>query len=314
MSDNFDILIYKKLNPDLVDLSDEELMIHFNTIGQYQMRIFSNKPFKNDIVYIFTTKFGYYISSVLQYLLFKNNIPSKIIYKINLELDNLHIITFAQKVEKFPKNYIIYQLEQKDISKWINKKYELAILFSKKTFDYSQSNINKFPEIIRKKMICYPIPIIPYNYLNYKLDGNIIAKNNILFYGSINKSREIKLNYLNKKLYPKYFIKILNNVFGKDLFNEIINSRIILNIHFYKEAILETYRINEILSCGKMVISETPNEIDIDNYNQYKKYENNVIFVNNMDEMAHNIIYQLENNKDQDNISFFDIEKFNNLL
>ena len=262
-------------------------------------------------VYIFTTKFGYYISSVIQYLLSKNNISSEIVYEINLKNENLYIITFAQKVKKFPKNYIIYQLEQKDISKWIDKKYELAILFSKRTLDYSQSNIDKFPEIIQKKMIYYPIPIIPYSYLN-NISVHFIPTNNILFYGSMNKNRRKKLNYLNRKLYPKYFIKILKNKYGKDLFAEILNSKIILNIHFYKDAILETYRINEVLSCGRIVISEKPNMIDIENYNLYK---DKITFIDNINDMAHCIINILKNNDEKkENISFFDITKFNEII
>ena len=66
----------------------------------------------------------------------------------------------------------------------------------------------------------------------------------------MNNIRKQKLLYLQKKLYPKYNIKIINNIYGIELFHEIINSKIVLNIHFYKDAILETNRLNEILSCN----------------------------------------------------------------
>ena len=313
MNSSFNLDFYKKFNHDLINLNDEELNLHFNEIGQYQLRIYYPiSLFKKDKIYIFSTKFGYYMSCVLRYLLFKNFYFSKIIYKIDHKNENLHIIPFCQKVNKFPKNYIIYQLEQKDISKWIDKKYELAILFSLKTLDYSQSNIDKFPNIIQKKMIYYPIPIIPYHYLNYKININKISQNNILFYGSMNKIRIHKLNYLQQKLYPKYSIKIVSNKYGEDLFNEILNSKIVLNIHFYKDAILETYRINEVLSCGKIVISEKPNPIDEDNYNLYK---DKITFINNIDDMYYNIIKILENDNIKSNItSFFDINHFNNII
>ena len=70
-----------------------------------------------------------------------------------------------------------------------------------------------------------------------------------------------------------------------------MNSKIVLNIHFYENAILETCRINEVLSCDKIVISEKPNMIDIENY---KIYQEKIIFINNMDEMYENIIQILE--------------------
>ena len=305
---------YKKFNTDLIHLDDNQLLDHYNTIGKYQMRIyFDPLLFKKDKVYIFSTKFGYYISKVIQYILFKNFILSEIIYKIDYNNPNLHIILFSQKVKKFPKNYIIYQLEQKDISKWINKKYELSILFSKITWDYSESNINKFSDIIQKKIIYFPIPLIPQSYLN----NNIIIlnkmynvnypKNNILFFGSMNNIRKNKLNYLQKKLNlssnsnSKYFIKIINNLYGNNLIQEILNSKIILNIHFYKDAILETCRLNEILSCNRLIISEYPNMIDHKNYDLYKT---KVIFTNTMDEMCDNILYYLNNNNYNINIDF----------
>jgi hypothetical protein len=198
--DIFEIELYKKYNDDLKDLNDDQILEHYDTIGKHQMRIyFPLSFFKKEIVYIQTTKFGYYISNAIKYLLFKNFIISNIIYEVNHNNHNLHIILFSQKVKKFPKNYIIYQLEQKDISKWIDKKYELSILYSKKTWDYSKSNINKFSDILQKKMTYLPIPLIPINYL----DNNIILnnsennpKNNILFYGSMNIIRKEKLKYL----------------------------------------------------------------------------------------------------------------------
>jgi hypothetical protein len=231
---------------------------------------------------IFTTKFGYYISHSLKYILEQNNFEVNIVYEINHEDPNLHIILFSQKVKVFPKNYIIYQLEQKDISKWIDKKYELSILFSSQSWDYSQSNIDKFPELLRKKMIYIPLPLIPIENINIKFNSNIIPKNNILFFGSMNDIRKNKLKYLQSKLYPKYFIKVVNGIYGEKLIEEILNSKIILNIHFYKDAILETARINEVLSCNRIVISEYPNKIDYQNYNLYK---DKIYFINNMNEM-----------------------------
>jgi hypothetical protein len=293
MEPNFDIQLYRKYNQDLRSLNDEELLYHFEELGKYQMRVYYQPSFfKKSKVLIFSTKFGHYISLVVQYLLFKNFSLSEIVYDINPNLPNLHIILFPQKVKVFPKNYIIYQLEQKNISKWIDKKFELAILYSIKTWDYSQSNIDKFPEIIKKKMMYFPIPLIPINFLDYRVNLNDNPENDILFYGSMNQIREKKLNYLQQKLYPKYNIRITNK-FGKELIDEILNSKIILNIHFYENAILETCRLNESLSCEKLVISEKPDMIDITNYNIY---EDLVIFVDTIDEMYEKIVESLESN------------------
>lgn len=296
--ENFDINIYKKLNKDLSHLTDNQLVQHFEEYGQHQMRIyFPIDNFIKEPIYIFSSKYGYYLAKTLQYLLFKNNILSYIIDKINYNSKNLHIILFSQKVKKYPRNYIIYQLEQKDISSWVDKKYQLSILFSKKTWDYSNSNILKFPDKVQQKMEYFPIPLIPYHYLNNNIKSNIYTNinNNILFYGSLNDKRKLMLNYLQKKLYPKYKIHIVNNLFEEELFREILKTKIVINIHFYENAILETNRLNECLSCKKLVISEKPNIIDIENY---LSYNDKVIFVDNPTEMYEKIVYYLENEEE----------------
>lgn len=254
-------------------------------------------------VLIFSTKFGNYIANSIKFVLKQNNIDSDIIFEIDYKNPLLHIILFSQKVKIFPKNYIIYQLEQKDISNWIDAKYELSIYHSIKSFDYSQSNIEKFHDILKKKISFFPIPLISIDsyYVNGLKNINIIPTNNILFYGSLNDIRKNKLQKLNQKLYPKYHIKILNNIYGDQLLYEILNSRIVLNIHFYKDAILETCRINEILSCRRQVISETPNIIDFRNYELYK---DSVIFVKDSDEMYRKICDVLKTDTYINDINF----------
>jgi hypothetical protein len=298
----FNLIDYRKYNFDLQYLSDEQLEKHYNEIGKYQMRLCCTpNNFSKEKVYIFTTKYGYYLSLVLKYILFKNLIPSEIIYEINPANPNLHIIMFSQKVKQFPRKYILYQLEQKDISNFINARYELSILHSQETWDYSHSNINKFNDILRKKISYLPIPLIPYRYLIYQNINsyNMPYKRNIIFFGSINYLREKKINYLNSKLLKfGYSIKVFSNLFGADLFKEILNSVIILNIHNYNNGILETNRLNEILSCNRLVISEKP-DIRIDFYN-YSIYSEKVVFVNSLDEMVEKIIYYLKNKNKYD--------------
>jgi len=298
----FNLIDYRKYNFDLQHLSDEELEKHYNELGKYQMRLCcTSNNFAKEKVYIFTTKYGYYLSLVLKYILFKNLIPSEIIYEINPSNPNLHIIMFSQKVKQFPRKYILYQLEQKDISNFINARYELSITHSQQTWDYSHSNINKFNEVLRQKISYLPIPLIQYRYLIYENINSYHKpyKTNILFFGSINYLREKKLNYLNSKLAPRgYSIKVFNNLFGVDLFKEIINSVIVLNIHNYNNGILETNRLNEIISCNRLVISEKP-DIRIDFYN-YSLYSEKVVFVNSLDEMVEKIIYYLQNKNKYD--------------
>jgi hypothetical protein len=259
----------------------------------------------NKIIYIFTTRCGIYISRTIQFLLFLNNKHSEIVFNIDIRKNNLFIILFPHKVKIFPKNYICYQLEQKDISKWINYKYLLAILNSKLTWDYSKSNINKFDENIKKKIKLFKIPLISYycfkpqiynKYItNNENNGNIICKNeiyDILFFGHMNERRHKIINYIMKKLNNKYKFHYITGLYGDALFEKILQSKIVLNIHYYEGSILETCRINEILSCNKLVISELPDISDIENKNYYNDL---IIYYDNINDLIDKITFYLEN-------------------
>ena len=259
----------------------------------------------NKIIYIFTTRCGIYISRTIQFLLLLNNKHSEIVFNIDKNKNNLFIILFPHKVKIFPKNYICYQLEQKDISKWINYKYLLAILNSKLTWDYSTSNINKFDETIKKKIKLFKIPLISYYYFkpdiynkyitNNEKNDNIICKNEIydvLFFGHMNERRHKIINYIIKKLNNKYKFRYITGLYGDALFEKILQSKIVLNIHYYQGSILETCRINEILSCNKLVISELPDISDIDNKNYYNDL---IIYYENIDDLIDKITFYLEN-------------------
>ena len=245
-------------------------------------------------VILFTTKFAYYLTHVLSYLLEKNGIPYTVVTEINPSNRALHILPFCQKIKVFPPHYIIYQLEQKDISKWIDARYEMAIALSVETWDYSMANIMRFSPFLQKKIKYVPIPLIPFSFLHRAPLGapHRTPLHPILFYGSMNPLRTIKLDTLNKKLAPYHLnVHVIRGVFGKELFHHIRHSTIILNIHFYEGALLETYRINEALSCEKIVISEYPNKEDVHNY---KLYKNKITFVQNMEDMANEIVKQIK--------------------
>ena len=253
----------------------------------------------NKTIYIYTTKCGIYISRTIQFLLYLNNIPSKIVFKINIKQNNLYIILFPHTVSFFPKKYIVYQLEQKDISKWINNKYILSILYSKLTLDYSQSNINKFDETLKKKIHLFKIPLI--SYFNFKPDcyNKYNIEYDILFFGHMNIRRQNIINDIKKKIPNKYKFHYITNLYGDLLFEQILKSKIVLNIHFYENAILETCRINEVLSCNKLVISEYPDNSDKDNK---EFYDNLIIYYNNIDDLINKIIFYLENNEEYEKI------------
>merc|ERR1711871_692023 len=77
----------------------------------------------------------------------------------------------------------------------------------------------------------------------------------ILFLGTLNKRREniIKKLQMNKN----YIIEVGNYNIWNDKRDYLVNkSKIVLNIHFYENAILETTRISYLLANKAFIISE----------------------------------------------------------
>jgi hypothetical protein len=241
--------------------------------------------FTNNIFFkIYTTKYGIYIATCLKYMLDQLNYNSIIVYNISNEdiINNnnnpneIYIILFCHTLNIIPsKNkYIIYQLEQVKQSKWINKLYLDRIKKSLFTLDYSMYNYNNFKEKYRKKIYYFPIPI-----KNEIINNNLKIVYDLLFFGCLNNRRKNICN----KLKNKYNILIVNNLFDDELYNVIMKSKIILNIHYYKNAVLETSRINDVIRFNKVIISEKSCDKDV------MEFYNNIIFSEEIEDDLKNI-------------------------
>ena len=280
---------------------------YYNTI--LNNKIENIKNFNKYSFIIVTNKYGLSIANNLKLLFDKLNIESKIIYDLtNEEIENnkmkeneFFFILFHSLYNELPKNkYIIYQLEQITQSNFIDNNFIQNIKNSFITFDYSLFNIynfNKYNDsILNYKLLYLPLSI---NNINYTDNNNI--EYDIIFFGSKNYRREKILN----NILSKYKIKIIYDIFGDELMNLIKKSRIILNIHYYKNANLEVSRINEILEYNKLIISELPH-INDNNINLYK---NNIIFINEIEDDLSNIgiLYNMLD-------YYLDINNYNNYL
>jgi len=107
-------------------------------------------------------------------------------------------------------------------------------------------------------------------------------KYDLIFVGAPNKRRTDVIRELKKK----YKVLFLTKTFNNDLYDKMEQAKIVLNLHYYKDAILETTRINEALFNNKLVISEEPDEYD---YFNRKIYEKNVIYIDEVKDDLSNI-------------------------
>lgn len=223
---------------------------------------------------LYKTRFSFFILNVFSYFMTKLNMSFSIVNKIsitdNRDKNIIYIIPFCHTIKYLPNNYICYQMEQVGHSKCFTTEYLIKILNSIKCWDYSQVNINRFQSTIQPKIVYFPIPLCILS------DKTIPTPVDVLFYGIENKRRTDIMNYLINKYKNKYNIIYPKNVYNEPLFNIIKQSKIIINLNYYHNANVATYRINESLSHCKPIISEVGHIQDIQN-EQF--YNNAVIFI-----------------------------------
>ena len=140
-------------------------------------------------------------------------------------------------------------------------------------WDYSLVNYQNLSKIGVKN-----IQYVPIQYM-FSVD-KIIQKLgtekdiDILFYGSLNERRQLIIDKLNEKGY-KVIAK--NNVWKNERDELISRSKLIINIHYFEQSILESVRLSYLLSNGCHVISEISQDPILDkwhsNYISLVKYD-----------------------------------------
>jgi len=93
----------------------------------------------------------------------------------------------------------------------------------------------------------------------------------VLFYGDINNDRRREFI---KSIQGEFNVKLINNIFGESLYQELRKGKVVINIHYYEGALLETTRIFECLSNDCLVISEKSTD-----YSEYSFLDGIVDFV-----------------------------------
>ena len=235
----------------------------------------------------------YYVSKyikTLSHLFYKNLNKNK---NINCSLHTLNELNIEEKQEsntyyfilgfsavnlKLPEGlkYFLYQLEQINTSKKIKpimknlKIIENSIL----TFDYNEENIKYYPNYVKHKIRLLHPPVENYepNYEERKYD--------VLFFGTQNERRNNIIGELKKHFSVCY----VNNIFDESLDKLINQSLVCLNLHYYKDATLETTRIHKLLNKDVIIISEKTKEIKLLEY-----YKPHVCFIDTINDDLSNI-------------------------
>lgn len=176
----------------------------------------------------------------------------------------LYFVLCAQMFKHLPpgEKRIVFQLEQTVSDRWFDERYLQILNNSRAVLEYSLFNL----KFLSKHGVAYPhvfhVPVG--GLLNYggrpplELADQNAAPVDVLFYGDANSDRRRK--YL-KALQERFDVQVVSSVFGEELRALVARAKVVVNIHFYENALLESTRIYECLSLGAEVVSEAAQDL-----------------------------------------------------
>lgn len=211
-------------------------------------------------IVILTVPHCTYVATEIQSALQRVEIQSKIIYKIpDSGYDDVpHFVICPQMFERLPDLYVSFQMEQSVSSRWFTEEYIRKLENSFAIMDYSLANIAKLQDMGLYAQQMYHVPIgFVRNYVD--LSDAIDPDYDVIFYGDIQNARRREFIAELSKVCK---VKVINDLFGEPLHAELARARLVVNIHYYAGALLETTRLWECLSLGKLVISERSVDMD----------------------------------------------------
>ena len=168
---------------------------------------------------------------------------------------DFYFVLCAQIFDRLPPpdRRIIFQLEQSVSSRWFTEAYFDILKNSIAVLDYSLDNIR----FLAGNEIAYP----HVHYLPIGADPSLTAKAPVaekkfdfLFYGDSYSSP--RRQQMLEALQARFNVNVCNEVFGAEMHDLIRQTRAVVNLHYYENALLETPRIQECLSLGVPVLSE----------------------------------------------------------
>lgn len=187
--------------------------------------------------------------------------------------DEIHIVICPQMFSRLPTAMVAFQMEQSISERWFTKKYLRTLSHALAIFDYSKANIAYLVAkgIPYRNIYYLPVGVIP-NYPAFlhtqgiELAPSEEKKYEVLFYGDPHSDRRCDIL---SELSRHFRVEIVSEIFGAALYKKIRAAHVVVNLHYYDGALLETTRICECLSLGVRVVSECG--VDQDDYLELSK-------------------------------------------
>ena len=227
---------------------------------------------------LYNNKYLYDVIDSVLYVLMYYDIKCELIDKICYD-ERMYIIFTINKIEKLPKNYIVYNFEQLISCREWSESFFSKCSKAKLILDYSLENIKIFKNN-SLDAIHFPYGWTPFHEYNGLIGNKDI---DIIFLGSKSERRDKILNSYGKSIYYR------DSIFGEH-YDEIVNrSKISLNIHNYDgRSILEVARIVPLVSRGVLVVSERSDDKYYDD-----RMEGVIIYIDNLEKLDLNELKSL---------------------
>lgn len=174
---------------------------------------------------------------------------------------DLYFVICPQLFQHLPERYVAFQMEQTVSNRWFDERYCNILNKALAVVDYSQFNL-KFLQ----QRVGIDLPrlfLLPISYLEdhatsmtYSGEDEIMssaAEYDVVFYGDINNDRR---RYFLDEIGKHFKVLVVREVFGSELYAQLRSAKVLVNIHYYENALLETTRIYEALSLGLNIVSE----------------------------------------------------------
>lgn len=152
-----------------------------------------------------------------------------------------------------PRKRIAVQMEQTVSQRWFTREYLGVLYNSLAVIEYSKVNVEYLSSLRYPMANLVHVPIRPIDSPIYKPHVGRPKAYDVVFYGDDKVKR--RQGFLNA-IAQRFKLKVVNGLYGEDLWPVLSSAKVVVNIHYYENALLETTRISECLSLGLRVVSE----------------------------------------------------------
>jgi hypothetical protein len=224
-----------------------------------QIKIISGHAIFNENAVVMSKKFGWSLEKEFNpqpkdlYVVFGSHEMAHHLLEIQYRLGN----TFG---------YVVMNSEQPD-SQFMKNKYYLSLMKRNVVCDYNTLTSAYLKETFDIKILSY----FYFEFLQFNLETNE-RQYDVCFIGSKTEHREKIIQGLQEQ-YPdlKFYVDFDWSHKNSDSLTKILHqSKLVLNIPYYKDNALETHRIHKALACKCKVISMPSADEDTNEF--YKKY------------------------------------------